>query len=583
MAIRWAIRVAVLILAAAQAAWAHTYVVDGDSPAASDANPGTAARPFKTIQHAADVAAAGDAVLIRPGTYAESVTIRHGGTSGHPVTFQATAWHGVTLTSPDDHTYSLIQSGKDNQNHVSAFYVTVRGIVFGHTPFRGWSGNNDFPMSVTCAHGWRFEDCVVQDNMGMGFGNGGGNDCDDVTLLRTIFQNNYTGGAGASGDGGDATHPPHRLENLHIIHCLFRRNNPKNLTPGGYNGANKFLWHDHLLMDGVISYDNNGSGTWFDYGSTNFTVRNCTFFGNHAGYALGLDGKPGGDVGWAGAGFWSEANPGPALIENNVCYSNLASGIGDLDSGSQGALTIRNNWLVDNHGYGIEFRGMDDKGDRRLGPALVTGNVFKADHQGWGTSVEQNIPSETPGGMGILLDHNLYDSPTGANGAWASWKPTAAPAPVSAVGLPEIRSRLGAEAHGQARAVPFRGPLIPVYEYPTQADALSPDPAKLHQVHSEAAERLTVDRALAHARVGQTVTIPVFGHTPFVRTGGHWECQVYDLQARYVRLELPDAASRKSVAARVTSYAIITPTYLRVRLTHRDAYHITAAFSGGEV
>src|SRR5687767_9673651 len=35
----------------------------------ADANPGSAAAPFRTIQKAADVASAGDTVIVRPGIY----------------------------------------------------------------------------------------------------------------------------------------------------------------------------------------------------------------------------------------------------------------------------------------------------------------------------------------------------------------------------------------------------------------------------------------------------------------------------------------------------------------------------------
>lgn len=559
-------------------AQARTYVVDGGSAAAQDANPGTAAQPFKTIGRAAKAAQAGDLVLIRPGAYAEAVEVKNSGLPGKPIVFQATVWHGVTVTAPDDHTYTLFQPGKDTAGHRAA-YVTVRGIVFAHTAFRGWSGYNDFPNTVRAGHGWRVEDCVLRDNMGLSFGNGGGEDSNDVTLLRTIFEECNSGGAGASGDG--SAHPPRYLQGARIINCIFRRNNPKNLDPGGYNGANKFLWHNGLVMDGVISYDNNGSGTWFDYGSTNFTVRNCTFFGNHAGYFLGLDGKPGGSAPWSAVGFWSEANPGPGLIENNVCYSNLASGIGDLDSGSKGAIVIRNNWLVANGGAGVEMRGMDDGGARRLGPAQITGNVFKANHAAWGTSVEQNVPSETPAGMGIVLDRNRYDIAPDASSVWASWKPTKAPAPIQATGLTEIQSKFGAEAHGMVGPASFRGPLIHVFEYPTKADALNPDPAKLNQVPSAGAERLSIDKAIAqaHAIVGREVVIPVFGHTPLLRQGDKAECEVYDLQARYVRLTLPDASAQRRFEANVTPYAIIAPTYLRVRLTYLDPYRVEAVLA----
>ncbi len=125
---------------------------------------------------------------------------------------------------------------------------------------------------------------------------------------------------------------------------------------------------------------------------------------------------------------------------------------------------------------------------------------------------------------------------------------------------------------------PFRGPLIHVFEYPTQADAAHPDPAKLIQVPSANAELLTIDKAIAqaHAIVGREVVIPVFGHTPLVHQGKRAMCQVYDLQARYVHLTLPDAQAQRLLSANVTPYAIISPTYLHVRLTHLDPYHIEA-------
>jgi hypothetical protein len=772
---RRALSALALLLALAGPAFASQYIVDGGSPHAADTNPGTAAQPFKTIRHAADIVQAGDTVLIEPGTYAESITIRNSGTAAKPIVFQAATRHGVIVVAPDDHTYTLIHSGRLANGHLSSAYITLRGIVFGHTAYRGWSGKNDFPVSVGLGHGWRVEDCVLQDNMAMGFGNGPGgdrgNDSNDVTLLRTIFEDCNSGGLGAGGHGDSDP-----LQDVHVIDCIFRRNNPKNLDPGGYNGANKFLFVDHLVMDGVISYDNNGSGTWFDTGATNFTVKNCTFFGNHAGYALGLDGKPIGDTSWASGGFWSEANQGPGLIEGNVFYSNLAEGIGDMDSGSKGPIVIRNNWFVDNGGDGILFRGLADVydnygivdrkagsklisdltevgtggkygsyavksrnvswsngaptlaasrdegyiwqnaasgnqgwsftvpadatartlsvlaggddavatltaslsdgsapdytttqtmhgtindlftisyhaagpgrtltvtyvksgvidrpdgsadldaawlsdggatpaeglsgtvvpaadfydlssvgnldwvhwgriallGDRLLGAADVEHNVFKANKMSWGTNEEEHVLAR-PADMGIVIDGNIYDRAPGDDGPWVKWKPTAAAEPITAVGLAQMQQRLGVEAHGKVKQMSFRGPLIHVYSYPTAADALSPDPAKLQEVPSQDAERNTIDRAIArqHGAAGRIVTIPVYGHTPISGSGKQAQCQVYDLQARYVRLALSGAAAQKALERKVTPYAIIAPTSVTVRLTRVSPYNIEAVF-----
>jgi len=54
----------------------------------NDANPGTSASPFRTIQRAANVVAAGDTVYIRAGTYRETVNLNgKDGSAGSPIVF----------------------------------------------------------------------------------------------------------------------------------------------------------------------------------------------------------------------------------------------------------------------------------------------------------------------------------------------------------------------------------------------------------------------------------------------------------------------------------------------------------------
>jgi hypothetical protein len=55
----------------------------------SDANDGSACRPWATIQHAADRASPGDTVLVDDGTYEQTVLVTRGGASGHPITFKS--------------------------------------------------------------------------------------------------------------------------------------------------------------------------------------------------------------------------------------------------------------------------------------------------------------------------------------------------------------------------------------------------------------------------------------------------------------------------------------------------------------
>jgi len=74
-----------------------TYYVDNAHPQASDNNPGTEALPWKTIQHAAGVAVAGDTVLIKSGVYPERVAPAHSGSQGKRITFQALPRRSVTM------------------------------------------------------------------------------------------------------------------------------------------------------------------------------------------------------------------------------------------------------------------------------------------------------------------------------------------------------------------------------------------------------------------------------------------------------------------------------------------------------
>jgi hypothetical protein len=63
----------------------------------SDANPGTFARPFRTIQRAVNAVTPGDTILVHPGTYQGQVIIKRSGSSGKFITLRA-AVDGATNT-----------------------------------------------------------------------------------------------------------------------------------------------------------------------------------------------------------------------------------------------------------------------------------------------------------------------------------------------------------------------------------------------------------------------------------------------------------------------------------------------------
>ena len=94
------------------------------APSGSDANRGTFASPFRTIQHAASLAASGDTVLVRGGVYNELVALPRAGTAQAIITL--TAYPGETPVI--DGTGLAIPGGQSGLITLTdASYVVVQG------------------------------------------------------------------------------------------------------------------------------------------------------------------------------------------------------------------------------------------------------------------------------------------------------------------------------------------------------------------------------------------------------------------------------------------------------------------------
>ena len=79
----------VLFLLSCTPLFAVEYHVDRNNPAASDENPGTAEKPFRHIQRAADKVQPGDTIIIHGGTYRESINLKTPGTKDKLITIQS--------------------------------------------------------------------------------------------------------------------------------------------------------------------------------------------------------------------------------------------------------------------------------------------------------------------------------------------------------------------------------------------------------------------------------------------------------------------------------------------------------------
>ncbi|MCP4644066.1 MAG: DUF5011 domain-containing protein, partial [bacterium] len=105
---------------------AGTYYVDGSHGSASDANPGSEAAPWLTIQHAAGIAQAGDTVVVKAGAYDERVTISLvSATAEEPLAFVAEPRRSVDMKG----------FVVDRSN-----FVRVEGFNISHNSSAAWAG-----------------------------------------------------------------------------------------------------------------------------------------------------------------------------------------------------------------------------------------------------------------------------------------------------------------------------------------------------------------------------------------------------------------------------------------------------------
>ena len=112
-----------LLVARAPAAAARYHV----APTGNDLAAGSAARPWRTLQKAADTVQAGDTVVVRPGIYA-GMDLRTSGTAAAPIVFRADPGAVVNAANPRT---------PDGLNLEGASHVVIEGFTVTGMPRAG--------------------------------------------------------------------------------------------------------------------------------------------------------------------------------------------------------------------------------------------------------------------------------------------------------------------------------------------------------------------------------------------------------------------------------------------------------------
>ena len=132
--------VAAIVMGGAAAARGATYCVSQASAAAADANPGSEAKPWKTLSRAAGVVEPGDTVLIDSGVYREQLKLDKSGFADRPIRFAALPGAQVVLSGAD----RVTGWKPDDASAVSADGGRIYVVDWPYS-FIGWSPHNAHP------------------------------------------------------------------------------------------------------------------------------------------------------------------------------------------------------------------------------------------------------------------------------------------------------------------------------------------------------------------------------------------------------------------------------------------------------
>jgi parallel beta-helix repeat protein len=579
---------AISLVVGPQILHAADYYVRANDPNSADANPGSSTAPFKTIAKACRVVAPDDVVHIAPGIYREAILLGTSGKPNHPISFiadspgtviitgadritswtqssshpsiyiiswlipptsqnpadyisrgEAVIWNGEPLqqvmslgavregtffVDDTNHQLDLSLPGHRNPNSEKV-EVAVRPSLFSgqskdirHIRLIGLVLEYCTDIAAKIYTDWHLEDCAIESCRG-----GILIDGNDVLLLRTKAEN--TGGNGFAGEGN----------RIRIIDCTLTSNNRRGENPYSTTGGCKFLDTNHMLIQNLTCSDNTGAGIWFDWRNRNYTITGCRIFGNHG---LNYD--------YEGPGIFVEISQGPGLIENNQIYSNTWSGIELAESSN---VVIRNNIFVDN-GSSVGFRDIIGRDNFSINNVEITGNKMK-DWRNDAFGTRLGVWKRTSlKDKQINIHDNTFDPLP--NAIFVNWDG------LKIMDLPQMASQLSCNNPGELQPISFVQPLIASRtRHQQQAPSMAP--------------------ILDGARVGQVVSLPVFGRTPLIHDNNQWQCQVFDQSNRFVEVSAPTDQGRR-ILEQITGWPVDYPTLLKVRFVHVSADDFQAVF-----
>jgi len=367
------------------------YYVDKSASNASDGNSGTSTNsPWKTIQHAATTAQAGDTVYIKAGTYPENVSIRNSGAANAWITFSA---------YPGQEQQAVLNPGSITVSQAS--YISISGLKVANTTNSGHSVGID-----VVGPGGNYQIC-------------GNYITNTVSSGIAVWGLPYAGTRGTSTD-------PSTWGYKAITNVLIANNTIDYACNGGYdeqldiaNGVDCFEVRSNILKNGP--YDLlGGEGIDCKEGASNGKIWGNQIF-NNAKYGIYLE------AGESKTNYYQ--TPGVLsniLVYNNSIHDNGNHGIGITSEGRGNidGITLYNNLCFHNGSDGILLYDYGDtnKINYCQNVAIINNTIYSnayVNHNYGGIHLDHKFAT------GVIVRNNIaYNNNSGSGSAWQIWNDT---------------------------------------------------------------------------------------------------------------------------------------------------------------
>ena len=346
-------------------------------PDGNDSNPGTEAKPWLTIQKAANTLVSGDTVYIRAGIYEEQVIPQNSGSAGNTITYAAYSGETVTIdgnsiTLPANETGLFVVEDTN--------YIKVSGLRL----VNAGPNENNAGIYVDNAHHVIIENNYTYNTVSSGIGVWNGN--------NIIIDGNEVRLACNDGEQEDITvsgTDTFEIKNNHVHEGGPGTNGGEGITvKGGSTNGKIYKNHVHDLTRGertCIYID-----AWGTTATSNIEIYQNVF--HNCGAGISLASEDGGLV-------------RDIDIYNNIVYDNLSNGLEIGNWGKDGipvrpieSITFTNNTVYNNGSTGWGGGFFNDNPD--VTGIVVRNNIFSQN------PTSQIVNEST---VSLTVDHNLID------------------------------------------------------------------------------------------------------------------------------------------------------------------------------